>query len=443
MDFEQWVAWAREEEGIAFVVLGHSSGKQIALVVKGTSTKNYFKLAKDIAFSFTPRGSAFLVGLDVLSRDFDSIKAKRIGVITNHTAKDRKGVFIIDLLPDLGSEIGAIFAPEHGLTGKKEPGTALKDATFKGIPVKSLYGKRKKPAVEDLKRLDILIYDIQDVACRFYTYVSTMLMCLEQTSKAKLPFFVLDRPCLRGGSCVEGPPLDPSLRSFVGYVPVPASYAMTPGELAKMALGERWIDVTENVLTVVPLENWRRGKTNLYQPDFVPPSPNLPNYQSVLAYPGTCLLEATNVNEGRGTFFPFTTLGAPYIIGADLSKALNRSGFIKGAVFTPTRFVPRSIKGMVKKPKYQGICCEGVALTVVDPARFRPFRTALYLLNRIGSFYPKDFCFKVEAFQKLSGSKDLHLRILSAEDPDRMLLPYRESLKNFLEKRERYLLYSF
>jgi len=421
-------------------VLALPSGLQLVLFMYRSKGGAAPFLAKRLAEALFPAGKTLLTGADQLSRYLDLFRTQRLGLVVNHSARTSRGIFIADLLPSLGADLAVIFTPEHGLRGKVEPGAPVAGESYRGVPVRSLYGRRLRPDPADLKNLDFIVYDIQDVACRFYTYISTMAMTMESAAEAGVPFVVLDRPCLRGGLHVEGPVLDPQLRSFVGYLPLPAAYGMTCGELARMAAGERWLRKAP-ALVILSLEGWKRSAPSLWTPRFVPPSPNLPDLESVLVYPGMCLLEGTNLNEGRGTKLPFTTFGAPWLDGALLACDLNRSKLCPGVTFLPVRFTPRPLPGMVRHPRYKGEECSGLSIIVTDPAGFEPFQTACCVLSRTAALFKKDFAFNVRRFKRLAGAADLHKRILSEEDPHRILDPYRPALRRFNNLRLKYLLY--
>lgn len=382
-----------------------------------------------------------LCGLDRLAEYMDYIRARRVGLIINHTAVNREGKSMLDVLPALGADIQKIFAPEHGLFGKADAGEHVADGTYRGIQLVSLYGKKQAPDRADLQGLDLLIYDIQDVACRFYTYVSTMAKAIEAAAACDMPFIVLDRPCIRGGVDVSGPVLDPACRSFVGYLPVTVSYAMTPGELALMAVREGWLATQWDKVTVIPLKNWRRGVYAKYPGPFVPPSPNLPSYASILAYPGTCLLEATNVSEGRGTDSPFLTLGAPWCHGEKLAQVLNGLPDLPGVTFKPCRFTPRAMPGKAMNPKYKDQPCQGVSLAISSPKDFRAWLTGLHIIHAIHSLWPGKLTFRTRFFELLSGRKDLLPQLKGGTAPKTALAGYQESIQDFKEKRRHYLLY--
>jgi uncharacterized protein YbbC (DUF1343 family) len=284
----------------------------------------------------------------------------RVGLVTNATGRDRRGIHLVDRLarhPRL--RLVAIFTPEHGFGADAPDGEHVGDTAHPqlGIPIHSLYGPCKSPRPEHLRDLDLLVYDIQDVGVRFYTYISTLRNTIDAAIPARLPVHVLDRPDLLGGLVVEGPLLDPALASFVGHLPIPLRYGMTPGELA------RWWNARLEVpadLTVWPCRGYRRGTPfSALNVPWVQPSPSMVSPDTAQFYPGTCLFEGTNVSEGRGSSHPFQKLGAPWIDAHAWVKALEPllpSGIEVGQTyFTPTF------------SKFTGELCEGIFLTTTRP----------------------------------------------------------------------------
>ncbi len=393
----------------------------------------------DIARIADAPGAAPCVGLDRLPNALELVRARRVGLFLNHTAVTSDGKAILDVLRVLGADVRVLFTPEHGLLGAEEAGKETADGTYRGIKALSLYGPKKAPAPEDLAGLDLCVFDIQDVACRFYTYITTMCMAMEKTAAAGLPFLVLDRPCLAGGTEVAGPVLAPACKSFVGYLPVPIAYGMTPGELAHMAVAEGWLG-KGHALAIVPLGAWRRGAPADGARPFLPPSPNLPTLDAVIAYAGTCLLEATNVSEGRGLPAPFLTVGAPWIVGTTLAEDLARRA-LSGVSFRPAEFTPRPIAGKALAPKYAGERCEGVTLVIADRARFQSVRTGLELLSAVLARWPGKATINERSFKLLAGVEDLHVRLTRGEVPAKILAAYEPALADFRERRQRYLLY--
>lgn len=345
----------------------------------------------------------------LLEKRFAPLRGLSVGLICNPTAVDRRLRHAADLFREArGVRLAALFGPEHGVRGDLQYMTAVEDERDRrtGAPVHSLYGRDAgslRPDPRTLRGLDALVFDIQDVGARYYTYQATMLFCMEAAARAKLGFFVLDRPNPIGGLAVEGPALRPGFESFCGVHDVAVRHGLTVGELALLYREERDLDVA---LTVIPCRGWRRGT---HQRDtglpWVLPSPNMPTPETALVYPGMCLLEGTNLSEGRGTTRPFERFGAPWLDGDRLADALAAER-LPGVRFRPARFVPTW-------DKHAGRRCHGVELVVVDRERFRPFRTGVACVAAAraldpGRFQwrtgPYEFVEKVPAFDLLCGS---------------------------------------
>ncbi|MCS7082266.1 MAG: DUF1343 domain-containing protein [Bacteroidetes bacterium] len=304
------------------------------------------------------------------------LRNRRIGLITNHTALLGDTLHLADALARSGVvRLMALFGPEHGIRGAAPAGEPIADERDPktGVPVYSLYGPTRKPTPQMLRDVEVLLYDIQDVGARFYTYISTMGLAMQAAAQAGIPFVVLDRPNPLG-TLVEGPILDTArVRSFVGLYPIPIVYGLTAGELARMIQAEGWLPGLEQLdLRVIPVSNWRRSRT---WPDWgrrwVPPSPNIPDWETALLYPGTCLVEGTTVSEGRGTRAPFRLIGAPWVDGLALARALNRLN-LPGVRFQDTAFTPVDVPGMAVDPKHKGRRCYGVYITLTEEARRKP-----------------------------------------------------------------------
>jgi len=336
-------------------------------------------------------GPVVQIGLDRAGEFAHLFSGKRIGIITNHTAYNSSGVFISDVfqeIPDI--QIVALFGPEHGIRGTEAAGRSIIDqeAAATGIPVYSLYGEVRKPTAEMLQNIDVLVYDIQDIGARYYTYISTMCLSMEAAAENDLPFVVLDRPNPINGTAVEGNILDTSFSSFVGLYPIPVRHGMTAGEIAMMVNGEGWLNGEINArLSIVPLTGWERGmwydETGLA---WRAPSPNMPDLDVATVYPGTCLFEGTNMSEGRGTYQPFLRIGAPWITGAQL-EIINSVVDIPGIHLRPIEFTPRSIPGMAPQPKFVNEKISGILLNVSDRETFRPY---LYGIALVKYFYDLD-----------------------------------------------------
>lgn len=386
------------------------------------------------------------VGLNVLvEKRMDLLRGKRIGIITNQTGISSDGHHIVDVLskaPDI--KIVALFAPEHGIRGEIPAGEAVATYTDSatGLPVFSLYGRTKKPTLEMLKKIDLLVFDIQDIGTRFYTYVSTMSLAMEAAADAGIEFIVLDRPNPITGSRVEGPVLKKGFSSFIGLHPIPIRHGMTVGELALLINHEGYLPEGKKVrLKVVPMENWRRSTwfdgTGL---PWIKPSPNIFSLESALLFPATGLLEGTNVSEGRGTYKTFQYVGAPWIDGEKLTEEL-RGRHLQGVTFRPIAFVPKDIPGIAMNPKYEGQLCKGVFIQVTDREVFQPLALGIHLLCAIKKLYPSEFAWRGDYFDKLMGTNKVRLAIDRGENPENILLSWKENLNAFERIRCKYLLY--
>jgi len=371
-------------------------------------------------------------GLEVLAaEDFARLRGLRLGVVTNHTGVDRQGRSLIDLLlgrKDL--QLLAIFAPEHGLSGKLEGAYGSSRLERSRLSVYSLYGETRKPRQEWLEDLDALVFDIQDIGTRFYTYGTTMALCMKAAAEAGIEFFVLDRPNPIGGIVVEGPVLEKALQgNFIAYYPIPVRHGMTLGELARMFNGEFGIRVS---LKVVAMRGYRRAmyydQTSL---PWVDPSPNMRSLAAAVLYPGPGIAEATNLSVGRGTGIPFEVYGAPYLDGALLAEELNGIG-IEGVTFRDTAFVPAS-------HKFKGELCGGVRAVVTDRRAFRPLAAGMYLLSVLKRLYPDTY--DLSNIDLWIGRRDVKERIAAGESVEKIMEDWREGLQEFLAVREKYLLY--
>jgi uncharacterized protein YbbC (DUF1343 family) len=387
-------------------------------------------------------------GLDRLAAGgFRALRGRRVGLVCNPTAVDARLRHAADLLASApGVRLAALFGPEHGVRGDAQYMVAVgeeRDART-GVPVHSLYGDRPeslKPAPAALAGLDLLLFDVQDVGARYYTYQATMMLCMEAAAAAGVPFAVLDRPNPVGGLAVEGPALRPGFESFCGLHDLAVRHGMTVGELARLFAAERRLDLD---LEVHPCEGWRRGMdfraTGL---PWIFPSPNMPTPETALVYPGMCLLEGTNLSEGRGTTRPFELFGAPWLDGDALVAAL-QAARLPGVAFRPVSFVPTW-------DKHAGVRCRGAELHVTDPSAFRPFRTGLAAVALARAQAPSEFRWRTEpyefvggvpAFDLLCGS-DRERQAIEAGAPLRELFaPLAAEERAFARRRSAYLAYA-
>ncbi len=381
-------------------------------------------------------------GLEVLLESrLGLLAGQRVGLVASVSSVDRALVSTVERLhrcPEV--RLAALFGPEHGLRGEAQAGEHVGSATdaLTGLPVYSLYGATQKPTPEMLAGLDVLVIDLQDGGVRFYTFLYTMAYAMQAAAEDGLPVIVLDRPAPINAVTVEGPVLDPAYASFVGLYPIPLRYGMTIGELA--GLFNHAFNINCD-LTVVPLAGWRRewwfDQTDL---PFVPPSPNLPTLAALTVYPGTCLVEGTNLSEGRGTTMPFQYIGAPWIAAEKLAAALNGLE-LPGVRFRPVYFTPTF-------SKHQGEQCGGVHLYVTDRAVFRPVETALHLLAAVKRLHPDRFAWLDpwtpgghRSIDLLSGGSAIREGLDAGTPVDDLAAAWQDDLRAFERVRAEYLLY--
>lgn len=385
-------------------------------------------------------------GADLLFEShFDLIRGKRVGLVTNHTARLSDGRHLADALhehPDV--DLVVLFGPEHGIRGDAPDGTSIRDTVDQatGVHIYSLYGAVRKPTPEMLRSVDVLLFDIQDVGARFYTYISTLSYAMEASGEQSIPFVVLDRPNPIRGTWAEGFLREDTLTSFVGLHPIPIAHGMTVGELALLFNGQGWLSngVTAQV-TVVAMENWQRemwyDETGL---EWVRPSPNMATLQTAVVYPGTCLLEGTNLSEGRGTERPFETLGAPFVDGSRWAERLNAAG-LPGVSFEAVTFTPRAIPNVTNNPKYRDQECFGISIRVSDRDRFEPVRSGVQILAAAKELFADSLRWRVSSVDRLAGTAQLRLKLDAGVAPEAIVESWRDEVRQFLEMRKPYLLY--
>src|ERR1700691_3932812 len=317
-------------------------------------------------------------GIDVLEQqNFVPLRGKRVGLITNQTGVDSKGRRTIDVIAHAeGVQLVALFSPEHGIAGQLDAKVPNASDAATGLKIFSLYGDTRRPSEEMLQGLDVLIFDIQGAGVRFYTFITTMGYCMEAAAKHKIPFFVLNRPDPLGGEKIQGPMLDPSRISFVGYFRLPILYAMTLGELARMFAAENKMGLD---LHVIAMKNWHRRQTfDQTGLTWIPPSPNLRTLNEAFLYPGIEILQAAGVSVGRGTDAPFEQSGAPWIHSDVLLGSLTARQ-IPGVSFAAASFTPS--EGL-----YKGEACAGVKLTITDRNAFDSIRTGLEISDALHAY---------------------------------------------------------
>ena len=356
------------------------------------------------------------------------VAGKRAGLITNQTGVDcnlRSTIDVLNSLPDV--ELVALFSPEHGLSGDVQAGENVASTRR----VYSLYGESRSITDAMLSEVDVLLFDIQDVGVRFYTYISTMLEGMRAAARRDIPFIVLDRPNPIGGHRVEGPVLEAGMESFVGVHPIPIRHGLTVGEMAGLLNGELQLGAP---LRVVPVKGWRRDQwyddTGLA---WIQPSPNMPTLDTASVYPGFCLIEGTNLSEGRGTTRPFEWIGAPWLDQSRLVEALN-SLKLPGVRFRPQTFRPTF-------SKHAGTACNGVQVHVVDRDSFLPVRTALVFLSEVKRLHPDQIQFR-KGFDRLAGNSWLRQALQEGQSVASMVQRWEAERARFLETRSTYLLYS-
>lgn len=387
-------------------------------------------------------------GLDVwVEQGFSALKGKRVGAIVNPTSVDSRFRHLADLLAQApGVTLGALFGPEHGVRGEAQYMVAVGEEKDRrtGVPVHSLYGstfESLSPRVEWLKGLDALVFDIQDVGSRYYTYVYTMALAMKVAAKAGVPFYVLDRPNPLNGQAMEGNLVGEGFRSFVGLYALPNRHGMTAGELARLFNAQEGFGCA---LTVVPCEGWRRehfwSDTNL---PFISPSPNMPTPDTALVYPGMCLGEGTNVSEGRGTCRPFEQFGAPWVDTDALLARLAKED-LPGVAFRAVGFTPTF-------DKYRGESCNGAFIHVTDRRTFQSLRTGVAIFQALHDIGPGKFDWRadayefvedVPAFDLLCGTDQVRRGIEAGWGLERLMEGCSTQTERFAGQREPYLLYA-
>ncbi len=382
-------------------------------------------------------------GLDRVASHAGFLRGRRVGLIANPSAVTHRLVHAADhLLALRGVRLAALFGPEHGLWADAQDLVEVADARdpHTGLRVHSLYGPTRVPERGHLSDLDALVFDIQDVGSRYYTFASTMLHAMEACAAHGVRLVVLDRPNPLGGLAIDGNTLDPSFQSFVGPHPLPVRHGMTMGELALLFRAERGLDLD---LHVVPMSGWRRAMdfeaTGL---PWVLPSPNMPTADTAHVYPGGCLIEGTNLSEGRGTTRPFEIVGAPWLDPWDLAGRLAGER-LRGVVFRPLHFTPTF-------QKYAGLVCGGVQIHVTDRRSFRPFITYLLLIHHARQLAPAAFAWRQPPYEYeteklpidiLCGTDLIRRHLEAGQSPRLLERAWRRDAASFRRRRQPYLLY--
>ena len=376
----------------------------------------------------------------LLTKELDWIRGKSIGLITNHTGVDDNLQSNYRLFSEISEcQLSTIFSPEHGLWGAVQDGIAVNSIdTPNGninVPVFSLYGQSMRPTAKQLEGIDLLVYDMQDVGARYYTYISTLLYAMEAATDCGIEFIVADRPNSITCTVVEGPLLESGFESFVGIHKIPIRYGLTIGELAMLLKAER---VPLCQLKVAWMDGYRRGmwydETGL---PWVPPSPNMPTLTTATLYPGLCLFEGTNISEGRGTTKPFEYIGAPWCNGERWAETLNALR-LPGVLFRPVVFTPALAAENTKHAKQT---CHGVAIHITDRERFRPVETAIHMLSTLVTEYRGQFAFRPTHFDRLAGNSWLRNALLDGESFDKIQARWAEELQRWCENTTQYHAY--
>ena len=379
-----------------------------------------------------PASAKVLTGIDVLERDnFKQLTGLRIGLVTNHTGRDREGRQTIDVLyKAAGVKLVALFSPEHGIRGMADEKVSDSKDEATGLPIYSLYGETRRPKPEQLKDLEAIVFDIQDIGSRFYTYISTLGYVLEEAAKTKLPVYVLDRPNPIGGTDIEGPIADLDKLSFTSYHTIPTRHGLTIGELGQLFNKQRNIGAD---LRVIKMEGWQRSmwfdETNL---TWINPSPNMRSLTEATLYPGIGLLETTNVSVGRGTDTPFEIVGAPWIQSDRLAEYLNQRS-VPGVRFVPVRFTPEA-------SVFKDQQCGGINLIITDRAAFRSLLTGMEVAVALRTLYPMDW--KIDSYMRLLVNANTLERIKRGDAARDIVASWTSQLEEFRKARAEILLYN-
>ncbi len=386
------------------------------------------------------------VGADILvEKHLALLTGKRVGVITNQTGILSNGQHLVDALLEHRVSVVALFGPEHGIRGDVPDGVSVRDGkdARTGIPVYSLYGEVRKPTAEMLLGVDALVFDIQTVDARFYTFISTMMLALEAAAERGIDFIVLDRPNPTRGLVADGPMREDSLQSFISHLPIPITSGMTIGELAKMINEEGWLNGGKRAsLTVIPMEGWKRSmwydETEL---KWVRPSPNMKSLRTAIVYAGSALIEGiANVSEGRGTDRPFEYIGSPWIDGRKLADELN-SRSLPGVTFEPIEFTPEGVEGRTPPVKYGGKRCHGVYIQVNDRNSFYPVTMGINLLNVLKTQYGNRIQWRTSYLDRLVGSSKVREGLDGGASAKDIMSIWEEEIEGFIGIRSKYLVY--
>ncbi len=385
-----------------------------------------------------------ITGADVLIADSISIlKGKKIGLVCNQTSRISKKDFLPDILiKNSAINLIKIFTPEHGFKGNAEAGKIIVNnenpAFYKSARLISLYGKSKKPKSEDLQNLDLIVFDIQDIGVRYYTYISTLYYVIQACAENNLSLLILDRPNPIAAYGIDGTVTKKKFKSFISIFKLPILHSLTIGELA--LLFNDSFQKKANI-KIIKCKYFKRNIFNFkYFNDWIKPSPNIPDFETALIYPITCYFEGTNVSEGRGTLMPFKQFGAPFINSDDLKKALDNQDFT-GINFKTTQFTPKKIPEMSEHPKYKNEVCNGIEISITNPKKIEPFKYAYRILLILKNLYPQKFKFKKNHFDLLMGTNKIRTLLLQGTPYPVVEKNIKPELLEFRLKSEKFHLY--
>lgn len=384
----------------------------------------------------------------LVEQNFSSLNGACIGLVTNHTARVGEHHLADHIHTSESVSLGAIFAPEHGFRGQVEADTKIshEQDPKTGAPIYSVYGKARKPNHEQLRGIDVLVFDIQDIGARFYTYISTMGLAMQAAAEHGITFIVLDRPNPLGGQYVSGYILEAAQKTFVGQYQIPIVHGLTVGELAKMIKAEGLLDGLESLeISVVQLAGWHRSKRwhEIARP-WRATSPNIPTFDAALLYPGVALSGVTDVNEGRGTSTPFSLIGAPWINANALADRLNGLS-LPGLKFHPTSYTPRVIEHVTRDPRHENRDIAGVRVEIENPSVVAPLELGIHLLCELTHeekyIGHERFFANLLMFRALSGTDHLHDALCQGTPADDIIAGWQTDVENFNKQRQHYLLY--
>jgi len=390
-------------------------------------------------------------GTEVLVKnDFAALEGARVGLIVNHTARVDTAHLIdrIDRAPNV--ELGALFGPEHGLRGTAGAGEKLSDGRDErtGAPIYSLYGETLRPTSSEMEGLDALVFDVQDVGARFYTYITTMGLAMQAAADAGIRFVVLDRPNPLGGTYVSGFTLEPEHKSFVGRYPLPIAHGLTVGELARLIKAKALLPGLQELdLTVIKMKGWSRNKQwPDTKRDWIPPSPNLPTWKTALVYPGMCFFEGVRVSEGRGTDHPFLQIGMPWGPAAAVSVVDTlEARSIPGVSFDTTTFTPTSRPQAAPSPRFEGQTLHGFRLRVTNHQAVRPVELGIHALHAVYQQAQTQgdtaFVSRPNHLTRLAGTERLQTLLEQGASPNSIIASWENSVSRFRDQRASVLLY--